>query len=283
MIFFSLVNYYSALKVYDLVKVIMSFDLNARVFVCDNSVDTTEFEELSALLVDWVVTESVILTCSEKNGGYGFGHNINFKKIKLYGKGKVFVCNNDIRFEYNTIEGLTKWLDKRANDIVMVPTYLMGTDDILYSHLKMNGLVESREVIKKKKGYVLTDYCAGSFFAFAFRESDILLFEESYFMYWEEVDWCFNQKENNNKRCVSVLEYKIERVNHDYSSAVFAEYYISRNSLFFAKKYGYSQNHWIKFIFKRFLRRIFGLVLRGHFRMLKAHLKGCFHIIKFNG
>jgi GT2 family glycosyltransferase len=62
------------------------------------------------------------------------------------------------------------------------------------------------------------------------------LLDEEYYMYWEDVDWCFTGREAGYK---SIYSYK-SKIWHKYgtsSQSYFKTYYHNRNRLYFMKKH----------------------------------------------
>jgi len=95
------------------------------------------------------------------------------------------------------------------------------------------GLIEK----KPKSRFVPTDFVSGSLMFIKKKVVDrIGLFDESYFMYYEEVDYCYRAKKAGFKIGIdSKQSYEHFEVSKDNSTK---EYYLFRNRLKFLLKYG---------------------------------------------
>ncbi len=146
---------------------------------------------------------------NEKNTGFGAGNNLVLKEAKT----KYFlVCNPDIRFKKGSIEALGEYMDANPETAIAGPKLVNTDGTIQYSCRKFptvatflaRGLFP-REKPKFMRDYLMSgsghsrpmdvDWVLGSFM---FARTGALLelggFDESHFMYYEDIDLCYRAK-----------------------------------------------------------------------------------------
>lgn len=203
----SIVTYKTKEK--ELLKAINSFlntKLNVRLFISDNSPNNSlkkVIESLNNNKIEYIFNNN--------NGGYGWGHNIAIRKIINSSKYHL-ILNPDIYFEEGVLEELFKYMEKNTeignimpqikypnNQIQylckMPPTpitiFLRTFCPIKFLLNKRNYKYEMRDTSYKK----ITDVeILSGCFMFIRGEvfSKIGLFDESFFMYFEDFD--FNRR-----------------------------------------------------------------------------------------
>lgn len=236
MLYFSIVNYHSHIEVRRLLLNISKLTTDhVTIIITDNSESETEYEKLLSCSneLGQLKQITVILLKAERNGGYGAGHNNNFRYIEdQFQSGYIFVVNNDIHILPNTIQRMIEYLDKNPKSQLMCPTYYYETENVMYTYIIKRGL--SQYWCKEKfLGDHESQYCAGSFFSFLFNRSvGIQKFNEDYFLYWEEVEYSDRLKRMGyiikSIDCDGIL-----RAENSIATNLNSDYYIVRNAFLY--------------------------------------------------
>ena len=191
-----------------------------------------------------------------KNLGYAAGNNVGIKYALENGADYVFILNNDTTVSPNIIEEFIKASNKYKNALVFTPKiyFAKGFEfRKIYKKMDLGKVIWSAggsidwgnvyatnthvdEVDKGQfQGSKITDFASGAgmfIMAKAFKQYG--LFDERYYMYLEDVDFCERVKRNGGKILyvgAAVMWHKVAQ-----SSAVGSDlndYYITRNRLLF--------------------------------------------------
>lgn len=177
------------------------------------------------------------LTDTNSNLGYAGGNNEALKFLVRNGlNGDLLVVNPDVEFD-------DSFIDKVNCYAGLYPAFMVSASDregkLLYNKIKMKGLFQSWEVIHDPNDMVLTDYLAGSCFYIS-RELSLMtnLFDESFFLYWEEVDLSFRLRLLNTN-LYSSSEYKVIRNENSDMSIINSQFYLMRNVFYVYRKHTY--------------------------------------------
>ncbi|MFT6918577.1 MAG: GT2 family glycosyltransferase [Cognaticolwellia sp.] len=219
MISIILVNYYSDC---DIVKHIDNFKDNSffRIIVVDNS-DTLDFIDFS----------NVIILKPKENLGYAGGNNLAYNyEIELYPDNCMFVLNPDVTISIDSIIEMYNFISKV---ITIGQVYACAVDEFgnkLYDSINLSGLSQTWNDSSDEKSFIPSDYAAGSAFMFyPNRLKQKHLFDERYFLYWEEVDLSLRFR-NNNLEIYCYKRNSCIRKTNSLQSIVNSLYYLSRNS-----------------------------------------------------
>ncbi len=166
--------------------------------------------------------------------GYAAGVNNGFKKAIKDGCELFVVANPDIKLD--TLVKLDQLVKSSPFDIYGLAmrqqgkTYYGGAID---KWRMSGGLVEERP----KTRFVTVDFVSGSLMIIKKKVIDkIGFFDEKYFMYYEEVDYCHRAKKAGFKIGIdSKLSYEHFEVSQDNPTK---EFYLFKNRLKFLLKYG---------------------------------------------
>lgn len=182
---------------------------NFRLFIADSSPERkeikTEGTEMSVIPID--------------NKGYAHGVNIGIKKAKEFGLERYCVINDDVFFKENFIERLSKTFDEHSNtlfggkiyyapgyefhkdryakeDIGKVLWYAGGTVNWAHATTGHRGV---DEVDRGQFDTVeQTEFITGCLTCFDQKVVDqIGYWDEEYFLYYEDADYCERSKRNN--------------------------------------------------------------------------------------
>ncbi|MDD5736889.1 MAG: glycosyltransferase family 2 protein [Candidatus Omnitrophica bacterium] len=172
------------------------------IFVVDNA-STEPIDDLAEKY------KRVNFIFNKKNIGFGAANNIALKKAST---GYFLICNPDIRFRKDTVAELTAYMDAHEDVAIAGPKLLNEDGTVQYSCRRFptpatffaRGLFPGRNP-KFMRDYLMTDadrskpldvdWVLGSFM-FARRDDLVKLggFDESHFMYYEDIDLCYRVK-----------------------------------------------------------------------------------------
>lgn len=191
-----ILNYFTHEDTITLYKQIDEFP-DVSVFVVDNSCDTEETLKLKA-----VIPEERLLI-SPQNMGYAGGNNLGILSMMDHPEvDLVTLLNPDICLESNILPALREMFEEDPELAVAGPRLcIRGSEEIIYSD---GGILTRHRFLKPThiNGHVPVheaepsvgrevDYVNGSFIVMrvdAIRK--IGMFDEKFFLYFEEVDWC---------------------------------------------------------------------------------------------
>lgn len=196
-----------------------------------------------------------------ENKGYSHGINLGLQKAIKQNFNQFCIINNDTYFEANFVESVRASLEKHKNSIIGSKIlYAKGyeyhknsySDDdlgrvIWYAGGGIdwdNALTPHRGVDEVDRNQYnrteSTDFITGTFMAFDRAVvQKVGFWDESYFLYFEDADWCERAKRKNIKLIYDpsiVIFHKVSQSTGGSGSSLHQKYQ-SRNRLKFALKY----------------------------------------------
>lgn len=174
------------------------------------------------------------LIINKENKGYAGGNNSGYNYLlKRELKGDILILNPDVVLQPDALDALIS--AKKPNvGAVMIRTF-DETGRHLYDFVKLKGFKQSFHI--STKHVVESDYAAGSCLLLDRGVIDkIGLFDERYFMYWEEVDLSLRIKEVN-KIIISTTHSYIIRKKNPASRSNNAIFYSTKNALLIYLKF----------------------------------------------
>ncbi|EKO3878690.1 glycosyltransferase [Vibrio metschnikovii] len=214
-----IVNYNSIEDVKNQIKK-LSVHEDIRIFVVDNSSEFGGYQKNNVT----VLTEG-------KNLGYAGGNNLAFNHITGVDLSRcVLVLNPDVEIEVTAIRAMARFLLSNT-DVGQVYCAAVNQDNKwLYGSIHMNGLDQVWAPKSSNTDFVSSWYAAGSAFMFIpQRIKQDYLFDDGYFLYWEEVELSIRIKKQGLRIEAYVAEPCIRKDN-SHSSVINSIYYLVRNS-----------------------------------------------------
>ncbi len=239
------VNYFSHHQVQDLIKSIaQTVKSSISVFVLDNSQDSAEYSALRAIEgIDCVLR-------SERNLGYAAGNNCLIKFAKDNGYEQICILNPDIVITEDLFANMASNINKNPN-AVYSPLILKNESIISFYRASINKQSDCLDITHELDGWKkefaqtglkptdLVNGCAMFFDASIVDKYGYL--PESYFLYFEESDWTMSIRQQGGQlftdASLSLIHQKQTQKNG--LPSLTYTYYLLRNSLIFAAKYGY--------------------------------------------
>lgn len=212
---------------------------NLEIYVVDNDSGDGLAEEIKNNL-------SVCFIQNKQNLGYSGGNNIGIKKALEKGSDYVFILNPDTILPPDTLTKLLERAEER-NAAVAGPKILFSNKKTIWF---AGGVFDIANVLGGHRGvdeedcgqYNIeekTDYITG---AALFIKKEVFekigLFDEKYFLYYEDSDFCFRAKQAGFK--IMYIPSAVIYHNNAQSTGLgsgLQDYYITRNRMLFASKF----------------------------------------------
>jgi len=210
---------------------------NFRIILVDNHSQSDDADKLKKLFGDFIdVVEN------PQNFGFAKGNNIGIKKALSENADFVLLLNNDTVVKPDFLEKLVETSQQNNAGITAPKILVYGTDDISSA----GGTVKwfSRFIIRHDSSP--DDTAAGHDFLTGcclLVRKDVFekigFFDESFFLYYEDVDLCLRARKAGYTMAVnrqSVIWHKISQSVKPESETY--HYFTSRNKLLFTRKHG---------------------------------------------
>lgn len=206
--------------------------------------------------------QEVTLIINRENLGYAEGNNVGIRYCIEKGYKYIFIINNDITLEEDTMDILINEMSKDSDIGVIGPTNYSYYDknqvlfnssflDVEKSMFKINTKMCSGDLIP-------TDYVNGA--AMLVRTSilsNVGLLDHNYFLYWEEADLCFRIRQKGYKCLVSQKSKIYHKESASLDDKIYSpikNYYFYRNKLYFFRKHNMLSMGLFYRFFKEYIR-----------------------------
>lgn len=229
--------------------------------------------------------ESLILIRNSENLGFAGGNNVGIEHAMVeLNPDYVLLLNNDTVVEKNFLKEMVKTGDSNPEiGFIGAKTLFYDRKTIIqeagggmidYSHAEVEEIGFNEVDDGSLDSYIEPDYIGG---ACMLVKANVIKqiggLDESYFMYWEDVDFCTTGLERGYK---SAYQYEA-LVWHKYGSSsenTFKMYYLNRNRLYFMGKHTKSMTY-LKFLvyFVPFIlfESAYQLIRKSDSKMAKAY------------
>lgn len=236
--------------------VILNYKVCDQAIKCALSVEDSDYKNVEVIVVDNDSRDGideaikkypeVTFIQSGANLGYSGGNNLGIKRALSDGADYVFILNADMVIGRQVIRFLVEASDKDQVGISGPKVLFTDKKTIWYAggiFDKANVLGSHRGVDEEDKGQYdqeeETDYVAGGAL-FVRKEvfDKVGLFDENYFLYYEDSDFCFRARQAGYKvRYVpSAVVFHANAQSTGLGSPL-QDYYITRNRMLFASKF----------------------------------------------
>lgn len=234
--------------------IILNYKVKEQAIKCVRSVKQSSYKNLEIVVVDndsgdGIEEEikkipNVIFIQTGLNAGYTGGNNIGIRRALEYGNDYVFILNPDATVKSDSIDKLCKFASENSAGVVGPKILFSNSNRIWYA----GGVFDRLNVIGSHKGVDSedrgqydeteeTDFVSGAAMFVAegvFKK--IGLFDERFFLYYEDADFCFRAKAAGFSimYCPSAVVYHKNAQSTGLGSK-FQDYYITRNRMLLAK------------------------------------------------
>lgn len=246
-----------------------------RIIIVDNNSDIENKNIIKQFINKYT---NIRLILNNNNAGYTGGNNIGYNYIaENQLDGNILIINPDIRIQKDTLFKLNKTMD---NNIGIVTCSAFNKNKHkLYDYIKLSGL--QQKWLETKKSTIETDYAAGS--CMLLNRSlidDIGLFDDKFFLYWEEVDLAFRTIKNNYK-ILSITDTYVIRKDNGRERSINSIYYLTRNIFILEYKYkSITKTDLFCYISKEFKRNILLSIRYWNHQYISTFYQGLLHGIK---
>ncbi|OXX43713.1 glycosyl transferase family 2, partial [Vibrio sp. V17_P4S1T151] len=179
-----------------------------RVILIHNG--TNDWDELVDLSIKYSNEFEIHVVNNNDNFGYAGGNNAGFNYLSNNDiDGDLLILNPDVVLDKTTIDELV--LAKNSEeDVGSVMVRTVEDENIIYDSIVFSGFTQKYSIYSTRS-IISTDYCAGSCILID-REmvERVGLFDENYFLYWEEVDFSLRIMEEGYK-LLSTTKSQIRR------------------------------------------------------------------------
>jgi len=236
--------------------VILNFKVKALTLKCIDSVKNSDFKDLEIIVVDndsgdgigqdLKKDSTIKFIQNNKNSGFSGGNNLGIQQALKDQSEYILILNPDTTVDQKAIGILVKKMKQYDTDIVCPKIYFDDKKTIWYAgglFDKANVLGSHRGVDEEDKGQYdqdsETDGITGAALMIK-REvfEKIGLFDDRYFLYYEDSDLYFRAKQANFK-IMYIADAKVYHKNAQSTGlgSPIQDYYITRNRMIFAGKF----------------------------------------------
>lgn len=235
--------------------VILNFNVKEKTLKCISSVEKSSHKDIQMIVVNNCEDNfeeelkkfpEVIFIQNTQNTGYTGGNNVGIKRALKEGADFVFILNPDTEIEKNTIEKLLEVSERTGAGIVGPKVLFDDRRTIWFA----GGIFDKANVIGQHRGVderdhgqydeeAETDYVTGGMmFINAEVFKKIGFFDEQYFLYYEDSDFCTRAKKAGFKLIYapSAVVYHANAQSTGLGSPL-QDYFQTRNRMFFASKF----------------------------------------------
>lgn len=236
--------------------VILNYKLKELTLKCLKSVQSSDYPNLNIIVVDnnsgdglqekIVNDKEITFIQTGDNLGYSGGNNIGIKKALELGADYIFILNPDAIVKKDTISILQKTALDSNSDILGPKVYFEDEKTIWYAGSQFdlaNVLGNHRGVDEIDSGqYDQIEETDGVTGAAMFVKADVFKkigsFDERYFLYYEDADFCYRAKQAGLK--ITYVPQAVVIHKNAQSTGLgtpLQDYYITRNRMLFASKF----------------------------------------------
>lgn len=178
--------------------------------------------------------ETLIVDNNKINRGFAKGANLGIKKALVKGATKILLINPDVDI---TKEEISKLAENNADIVSPVLKFERNGKTVLDYGGKVNWLLGRTTHNENKRGKI--DYVSGACILISSKVFEkIGLFDEKFFMYFEDVDFCLRAKAAGFNVSVDkniVVDHQISE--HKYSEDNLKKSYVLASNKYFMQKW----------------------------------------------
>ncbi|WP_205503243.1 glycosyltransferase family 2 protein [Rufibacter psychrotolerans] len=195
-------------------------------------------EELEAVDVS-APAPLLTLVQARNNHGFAAGNNLFLKKL-LTTESYVWMLNPDMVVEEDTLRHLVACAQHQPAKVILgsrVKSYEAPTHTLNLGAGKINSYTGTVSMVHSASEQAEIDYISGgALFTSAASFRDLGLMEESFFLYWEETEWCYRAKRQGYRLQVCEDAVVYDKISTSIGRGYLAEYYYTLNALRFTHR-----------------------------------------------
>lgn len=235
-----------------------------------------------------IVDGELFIIKNMENQGFAKGNNTGMKFASSnFDPDYFLLLNNDTVVDHSFLVELVNTAESHENIGFVGPkTYLYndvnrlqaaGGGNIDLIHGESHEVAFMKEDEGEFDGDLELDYVGGSCLLVKKEVTDTIdLLDEGYYMYWEDVDWCFHGRKEGYK---SIYSHK-SKIWHKYGTSsqnYFKTYYHNRNRLYFMRKHApvSSYHKFVPHYLMEILRESgYQLIFKRNLKLFNSIIKG---------
>ncbi len=183
----------------------------------------------------------VVLIKNNQNNGFGAGLNVVLNKLlKTKTDEYVWIVNPDIEIEENVLKEQVELINDKKKTIIGNSIYYFNNKSqiMYYGGFEVKKWWHGIKAVTQKENSNKLDAITGSsFLTHLSTFKEVGLFPETYFMYWEETDFCTKAKRMNYTFEVNNASKIYDKVASVTNHNFLREYFYLLNGLRYYKKY----------------------------------------------
>ncbi len=184
---------------------------------------------------------------SEKNEGFAAGNNLVLRKLiaheQINSNSFAWLLNPDVYVESTTLSAVSARIEKSSTNLTKTIWGILTYDYYNRSHLLhiggayvINPLGIVKLVTEPTRELSLQFIVGGCMIASLSAYKEVGVLPESYFLYWEETDWCSMARRSGYTLSSISTTRVYDKVGSSIGRGYLAEYYYTRNALKYAGK-----------------------------------------------
>lgn len=253
-----------------------------EIFIVDNN-STKPIEKLFECK-KWCQFHISIIE-NDKNEGFAKANNIGVALALSNNCDYILLLNNDTTIIDDSIaNAINSMRDHKFHIVGLVNYYYDQPEKIWQAGWNIdNHNLKHQNLVNNYKGIIDVDYVPGSSLL---TTKDVInsinLFDENYFAYWEETDFCFRAKKNGYKVGFLNDSKILHKVGRSSNSSV-QEYLFNRNRLYFYQKNFTNFNFLYPILLMKSIKKILQLLLKFKYKPIRSIIMAYkdFHFKKF--
>lgn len=247
--------------------VILNYKVKYLVLKCLSSIEKSSYPNLVIVVVDndsqdglrdcLNVSDNLLFIQNKDNLGYAGGNNSGIREALKQQADFIFILNPDTTIESNTIEKLVEGIKRNQADLANPKIYFAGSRKLWFAGKRMDLAnviashigVDQEDAGQYNQERIINDVTGGALLVSVKVFQKVGLFDERYFMYYEDSDLAMRAKKAGFKAVYvpSAIVYHRNAQSSGLGSSL-QDYFITRNRMLFAKKF---LSHRIRFALLR--------------------------------
>lgn len=218
-----------------------------ELFVIDNKSPDSSLQLSMNLAVQYQYAYNTHIIKNQDNYGVANGNNIGVKKAKEAGCDYVLLSNNDIELKPDCIERLLCYLETNQIDMIVPKIYFYEKPLLWYAggdFKWISGTTRHWGYLKADEKHLydtirLVDYAPTCFMLVKMCVfDDIGLFDEKYFVYYDDTDWIYRCIKAHKKLCYFPDTFILHKESTS-TGGMRSDFYLhfaKRNQVYFCRK-----------------------------------------------
>lgn len=231
--------------------IILNYNGNRSIVRCLSSVYRSSYKNFEVVVVDNASTDGSLEMVRAKfsrahvimngfNVGFATGNNVGIRFALEKFADYVFILNNDAYLEHDSLEKMVSYMQNKKNVGIVSPTIFSGNDRHIWF---VGGIIDwlrmksaHLTVVDSKNPHEIEYACGCAMLVSNAVFKEIGLFDERFFLYYEDTDFCIRAR----KKGFKIMLVPTAEVFHDEQSETEKPhkiYWLVLSGIFFFKKH----------------------------------------------